>query len=63
MTVITQTDDTLGGELRLKGTRISVRHVVGLVREAGMDSEEAVDVLEIEPIRCDGVSTTMPLTC
>ena len=50
MTVITQTDDTLGGEPRLEGTRISVRHVVKLVREGDRDTETAADELGIDPI-------------
>lgn len=50
MTTIVRTNDILGGEPRLDETRISVRQVVDLVREHGLDPEDAADELDIDPI-------------
>lgn len=53
MTVITHTDDTLGGEPRIEETRLSVRRVVDLVRNDDRDVEAVADELGIDPVDID----------
>lgn len=44
---ITATEDVLGGDPRLDGRRIGVRHVVELVLEAGKEPAVVADELDI----------------
>ncbi|MEF8786190.1 MAG: DUF433 domain-containing protein [Haloarculaceae archaeon] len=44
---ITTDDDVLGGEPRIEGTRIGVRHIAGLVVESGRSPAYVADQLDI----------------
>lgn len=44
---ITKDDDVLGGEPRLDGTRIGVRHVAAMVIDAGQTPAYVADQLEL----------------
>lgn len=44
---VTRDDDVLGGEPRLDGTRVSVRHVAARVIEAGQSPAYVADQLEL----------------
>jgi uncharacterized protein (DUF433 family) len=46
MTIV-KTDDTLGGEPRLEGRRISVLHVAEMYIDGGMSPETVADQLKI----------------
>ncbi|WP_254861613.1 DUF433 domain-containing protein [Halovivax gelatinilyticus] len=48
MATIVRTDDVLGGDPRLEGTRIGVYHVYDLVVPGGSTPEEAADQLDID---------------
>lgn len=47
MTSIVRTEDVLGGEPRIDGTRIGVRHVAGKVVDAGYTPAYVADQLDI----------------
>ncbi|MDZ7689335.1 MAG: DUF433 domain-containing protein [Halobacteriales archaeon] len=46
MTIV-KTDDTLGGEPRLEGRRVSVMQIAEMVIEGGMSPEHVADQLEL----------------
>jgi uncharacterized protein (DUF433 family) len=48
MSIITCDEDVLGGEPRLRGTRIGVRHVVELIRDGGLDIRTAAEQLGVD---------------
>ncbi|MEF8802190.1 MAG: DUF433 domain-containing protein [Halolamina sp.] len=47
MASIVRTEDVLGGEPRIEGTRISVRHVAGKVVDSGYAPAYVADQLDI----------------
>ena len=44
---ITRDEDVLGGEPRIEGTRVAVRHVVGRVIDAGAEPAHVADQLDL----------------
>jgi uncharacterized protein (DUF433 family) len=48
MSIITTDEDVLGGEPRIRGTRIAARHVVELIREGGLDIETTSEQLGVD---------------
>lgn len=48
MTSIVRTDDVLGGDPRIEGTRIGVLHVFDLVIAGNSTPEDAADQLDID---------------
>lgn len=47
MTEIVRTDDVLGGEPRIEGTRVGVRHVHELVVDGGHQPADVADQLDL----------------
>ena len=48
MSIVTSDEAVLGGEPRIRGTRIGVRHVVELIRDGGLDIATAADQLGVD---------------
>jgi uncharacterized protein (DUF433 family) len=48
MSIITSDESVLGGEPRIRGTRIAVRHVVELMRDGGLDIETTAEQLDLD---------------
>ena len=47
MADIVRTDDVLGGEPRIEGTRVGVRHVAGRVIDSGQSPAHTADQLDL----------------
>jgi uncharacterized protein (DUF433 family) len=48
MAIITRDDEVLGGEPRIRGTRVGVRHVLKLIRDGGFDIATTAEQLDID---------------
>lgn len=54
MAMITRDDEVLGGEPRIRGTRIGVRYVLKLLRDGGLDIETVSDELDVDNASIQG---------